>query len=113
MVVRRHRLRYAGLPLLRLLPETENLLARHSGVRPIQARSAAARLANMYDPEYLWFIEEVSTSRSDDGDRLSSRLNYGPFESPEEADDLLRDLRRQPRYRLSDLVVSKQRRGER
>lgn len=68
----------------------------------------------MSDPEYLWFIEEVAPPRPREGDGkpVSSRLNYGPFDSPEEADDLVRDLRRQPRYRLSDLIVSKQRRRE-
>jgi len=66
----------------------------------------------MSDPEFLWFIEELAPNQSHDDRPVSLRLSYGPFDSLEEADDLVRDLRRQPRYRLSDLVVSKQRRRE-
>ena len=66
----------------------------------------------MSDLDFLWFIEELAPNKSQDGRPVSSRLNYGPFDSPEEADDLVRDLRRQPRFRLSDLIVSKQRRRE-
>lgn len=66
----------------------------------------------MPDPEYLWFIEELALNNSSDGRPVSSRLSYGPFDTPEEADDLVRDLRRQPRFRLSDLIVSRQRRRE-
>jgi len=66
----------------------------------------------MPDPEYLWFIEELAPNNSSDGRPVSNRLSYGPFDSPEEADDLVRDLRRQPRFRLSDLIVSRQRRRE-
>ena len=50
----------------------------------------------MPDPEYLWFIEELAPNNSSDGRPASNRLSYGPFDTPEEADDLVRDLRRQP-----------------
>jgi hypothetical protein len=58
--------------------------------------------------EYEWWIDELTRSPLPTGGVIVNRVyEYGPFETVEEAERMIEQLQRQPRFRQSDLRASR------
>jgi hypothetical protein len=63
------------------------------------------------DPDYVWWIEELMRSPLPTGGVIVHRLyEYGPFDTAHEAEKMIEQLKQQPRFRESDLRVSREKR---
>ena len=65
----------------------------------------------MPDSAYVWWIDELLPSPLPTGGVIVHRLHeYGSFETVEEAENLIEQLKQQPRFRKSDLRAAREKR---
>jgi hypothetical protein len=61
------------------------------------------------DPNYVWWIDELMRSPLPAGGVIAHRLyEYGPFETADDAEKMIEQLKEQPRFGQSDLRVSRE-----
>lgn len=59
----------------------------------------------------VWWIEELMRSPLPTGGVIAHRLyEYGPFDTADDAEKMVDQLKQQPRFRQSDLRVSPEKR---
>jgi len=65
----------------------------------------------MPESVYVWWIDELLPSPLPTGGVISHRLyEYGPFETVEDAEKLIEQLKQQPRFRKADLRAARDKR---
>jgi hypothetical protein len=65
----------------------------------------------MPDPNYVWWIDELTRSPLPTGGVIVHRLyEYGPLDTADEAEKMIDQLKEQPRFRESDLRAAREKR---
>lgn len=63
-------------------------------------------------PAYVWWIDELLPSPLRTGGVIVSRLyEYGPFDTIEDAEKIIEQLKLQSRFRKSDLRTAREKRS--
>ena len=61
---------------------------------------------------YVWWIDELMPSALPTGGVIVHRLReYGPFQTVEETENLIEQLKQQPRFRKADLRAAREKRS--
>ena len=66
----------------------------------------------MPDSVYVWWIDELQPSPLRTGGVIVHRLyEYGPFETTEDVENMIEQLKLKPRFRNSDLRAAREKRS--
>ena len=65
----------------------------------------------MLDPNYVWWIDELMRSPLPSGGVIVHRVyEHGPFDTADEAEKMIDQLKQQLRFRESDLRAAREKR---